>query len=181
MQAARPMPAHFGIYVTDVEKMVAFYQAVFGLVISDRGHGKTFGNEIVFMSGSPEQHHQFVLASGRAPGSVSTVMQIAFMVPSIQSLRDLTARAVEHGATEVRGLNHGNALSVYYKDPEGNMVEMYVDTPWHVSQPHGEPLDLSLSDDEIMRATEEHCRKDPSFRPMGDWQGHLRARIEAAQ
>ena len=47
---------------------------------------------------------------------------------------------------------------------------MYIDTPWYVSQPHGEPLDLGKSDEEIWRETEAHCRRDPSFQPVAQWE-----------
>ena len=52
-------------------------------------------------------------------------------------------RALDNGATDMRVTSHGNAWSCYFKDPEGNTVEAYLDTPFHVPQPHGEPLDLS--------------------------------------
>ena len=39
-------------------------------------------------------------------------------------------------------LAEGDAWSVYSADPEGNGLEAYVDSPWHVAQPHGRPLDL---------------------------------------
>jgi NRAMP (natural resistance-associated macrophage protein)-like metal ion transporter len=64
----------------------------------------------------------------------------------------------------------GSDPVLYLKDPEANTVEIYIDTPWHVSQPHGEPLDLAQSDEEILRETEAHCRRDPSFMPMAQWQ-----------
>ena len=170
MNVTRPFPAHFGIYVIDLPLMLGFYEGVFGLTVTDRGEGRSFKGTLVFTSGAPDQHHQLVFATGRAPGTPSTVMQIAFKVPSIQSLRDLSKKALELGATDLRPLNHGNALSVYFKDPEANTVEIYIDTPWHVSQPHGEPLDLAKSDEEILRETEAHCRRDPSFMPMAQWQ-----------
>jgi catechol 2,3-dioxygenase len=173
---ARPMPTHFGIYVTDLPKMVSFYRDLFGLTITDQGEGKTFRNTIVFTSGTPHQHHQLVLASGRPPGTPSTVMQIAFMVPSIDSLRELTAKAGVLGATDIKPLNHGNALSVYFKDPEGNTVEIYLDTPWYIAQPFGEPLDLTQSDEQIMRETEALCRQHPTFKPVADWQQEFVAR-----
>ncbi len=180
MNVSRPTPAHFGIYVTDVEKMVAFYTEVFGLTVTDRGEGRTFKNTLVFMSASADQHHQLVIASGRPVGSASTVMQISFLVPSIQSLRDLWKKAEACGATNIRGLNHGNALSVYFLDPEGNAVEMYVDTPFYVSQPHGDPLDLAKSDAELMHETEAVCRSDPSFKPLADWQAWFAASAPAS-
>ena len=33
---------------------------------------------------------------------------------------------------------------LYLRDPEGNRVEVFIDTPWHVTQPYREPMDLSL-------------------------------------
>ena len=67
-------------------------------------------------------------------------------------------------------LNHGNALSVYFADPEGNTVEIYIDMPFYISQPHGDPLDLSQDDETILRETEAICRQDPSFMPIAQWQ-----------
>ena len=177
LQVTRPTPSHFGIYVTDLDRMVAFYTEVFELTITDTGVGKTFKNKLVFTSASPDQHHQLVIASGRpAEARFSTVMQLSFAVPGIQSLRDIWAKAEARGASEIRGLDHGNALSVYMLDPEGNMVEIYVDTPFHVAQPHGDPLDLSLTDEEILRRTEAACRADPSFKPQAEWQADFQAR-----
>ncbi|MFS8975081.1 VOC family protein [Cupriavidus necator] len=177
LKVSRPTPSHFGIYVTDLPKMVAFYTETFGLTITDRGEGRTFRNQLVFTSASPDQHHQLVLASGRPPeAKFSTVMQISFAVPSIQDLRDISAKAIACGASNVRGLNHGNALSVYMLDPEGNMVEIYVDTPFYVAQPHGDPLDLSKDDETILRETEEACRRDPTFLPIEVWQAQFDAK-----
>jgi catechol 2,3-dioxygenase len=167
----RPTPSHFGIYVTDIDRMVEFYTKVFGLTVTDRGQGRTFKNELVFMSATENQHHQLVLASGRPKeATFSTVMQISFTVPTIQAIRDIKADALERGATAMRGLNHGNALSIYFADPEGNTVEVYIDTPFYVAQPHGDPLDLDKSDEELMRETEAICRRDPTFMPVADWQ-----------
>lgn len=177
LKVTRPTPSHFGIYVTDVEKMVHFYTSVFGLIETDRGVGKTFKAPLVFLSASPDQHHQLVIAGGRPPeATFSTVMQMSFAVPDIQSLRDIRDKAVALGATRVLPLNHGNALSVYFGDPEGNTVETYLDMPFYISQPHGDPLDLSLDDATILRETEAICRKDPSFMPIEQWRARFAAR-----
>lgn len=177
LKVSRPTPSHFGIFVTDVEKMVHFYTTVFGLTQTDRGVGKTFKAPLVFLSASPDQHHQLVIAGGRPPeATFSTVMQLSFSVPSIQSLRDIREQAVALGATKVLPLNHGNALSVYFADPEGNMVETYIDMPFYISQPHGDPLDLSLDDATIVAQTEAICRQDPSFMPIEQWQAEFAAK-----
>jgi catechol 2,3-dioxygenase len=180
LKVSRPTPAHFGIYVTDLDKMVAFYTEVFELSITDTGVGKTFKNKLVFTSASADQHHQLVIASGRpADAKFSTVMQLSFVVPDIQAMRDIWAKAEARGATGIRGLNHGNALSVYLSDPEGNTVEVYVDTPFYVEQPHGDPLDLSKTDEEILRETEAICRQDPTFKTSAEWEKDFLARAVA--
>lgn len=166
----RPVLSHFGVFCRDLDAMVDFYASVFGMVETDRGPGQTMPFTIAFMSGSPTQHHQLALASGRGPDDPSTVMQISFKVKDLDELRRAAARATAAGASNMRGLNHGNALSVYFADVEGNTVEVYLDTPWYVSQPHGDPLDLSKPDEQIWADTERLCRSDPSFMTVQEWQ-----------
>jgi catechol 2,3-dioxygenase len=55
---------------------------------------------------------------------------------------------------------------VYFRDPEHNGVEVFIDTPWHVRQPQGEPLDLDKTNDEIVAATIAHFSKEPEFGPI---------------
>src|SRR5690349_21517841 len=144
-----PSLAHMGMFCFDLDKVATFYREVFDMVETDRGQGITMPFRIVFLSASPQQHHQLALASSRAEGSASTVMQLSFKVQTLDHLREARRRALARGATRMRGLNHGNALSIYFADPEDNTVEVYLDTPWYVSQPHGDPLDLERPDDEL--------------------------------
>ena len=62
-----------------------------------------------------------------------------------------------------------NAISIYFMDPEDNTVEVYLDTPWYVAQPHGDPLDLDHADADIWRETEAIVRADPTFKPVDQW------------
>ena len=61
---ARPQLTHMGINVYDVVAMEKFYTEVIGMVVTDRGRGKNFKADLVFMSVDPSSHHQVVLASG---------------------------------------------------------------------------------------------------------------------
>jgi catechol 2,3-dioxygenase len=150
--------------------MVNFYATLFDLKVTDRGRGRTFKNDLVFMSAHPDHHHQLVISSGRPPeATFSTLMQVSFKAAAIDDLRRISKLAPTVGAEKLFTLNHGNALSLYFSDPEGNTVEVYFDTPFYVSQPHGDPLDLSNSDDEILTQTEENCRSDPSFMSNEQW------------
>ena len=171
LKVSKPTLSHVGIYVHDVDKMVYFYKTLFGLVENDRGVGKTFKAPLVFLSGTKDQHHQLVIAGGRpAEATFSTIMQLSFALPNIQSLRDLKSLAIANGATKILPLNHGNALSVYFADPEGNTVEIYVDMPFYIAQPHGDSLDLSKDDPTLLAETEAICRADPTFMPINQWE-----------
>ena len=174
-----PVLAHCGIFVRDLDRMSRFYCEVFDLQQTDRGEGITFRFSIAFLSGRADQHHQLALASGRAPDAPSTVMQLSFKVSTIDGLREARRRALARGATGLRGLNHGNALSIYFADPEENTVEVYLDTPWQVRQPHGDPLDLDQPDDAIWAETERRCRADPTFEPAQAWAARFEARQQA--
>jgi catechol 2,3-dioxygenase len=164
-----PVLSHFGVFVENIDTMTDFYTSVFGLRLTDKGVGRNFKFTLHFLSGSPTQHHQLVLASGRAPGTPSSVMQLSFKVQTLDELRKARERALARGATGLRGMNHGNALSIYFNDPEANTIEVYMDTPWYVPQPHGDPLDLDRPDGEIWAETERICRADPGFMMAGEW------------
>ncbi len=172
---------HMGIYVRDLPRMKAFYTGVLGLIVSDEGHVPRLGADIVFMSADPKTHHQVVLVSGRPESATyTTVMQISFTVPSLAELRGVRDRAQAAGAANFRPVNHGNAWSVYFEDPEGNVIEAYLDSPFHVPQPHGVPLDLGRSDEEILAETEAHCRADPGFMMRAEWEQQQARRLGLA-
>jgi catechol 2,3-dioxygenase len=169
--------AHVGIYAHDKPLLERFYSTVLGLMVTDSGQGRG-GTELTFLSASPGNHHQLVLVSGRPDTSgFNPINQISFMVDSLADLRVVHRRALDSGASEMRVISHGNAWSCYFKDPEGNTVEAYLDTPFHVPQPHGRPLDLSKSDEEILRETEDACRADPGFMMMDAFQASLAVRL----
>ena len=160
LSVTRPTPIHFGI--CHRPRLVGeLLQVAVRMTQTDRGQGKTFPVDLILLNASPDQHHQLVIAGGRPKeATFGTVMQTSFMVPSIQSMREMRQHALASGATRMRGLNHGNALSIYFSDPEGNTVEVYIDTPYYVAQPHGDPLDLDKGDEELMQETEAICRAD---------------------
>jgi catechol 2,3-dioxygenase len=171
----RPQLTHAGIYVDDLKKMCDFYVGVMGLIETDSGHGFTFDNDFVFMSANPTIHHQLILATGRAErAKASTVNQLSFKVGSLAELRAMERRVRDYGIDAIRPVSHGNAWSIYFDDPEGNGVEIYLDTPFHTAQPHADKLDLSMSDDEILRWTESVCAKDPTFTKVANWNARMR-------
>lgn len=175
-----PQLSHCGVYARDIDTMVAFYTKTIGLVVSDRGISSR-GGELAFMTAAPGHHHQLVVVSGRSPEGVSTVNQLSFKVGGLDQLKQTHRRVCDAGFTEIRQTSHGNALSIYFPDPEGNMVEVYMDTPWYVPQPHSVAIDLSLPNDEIMAQTEKHCRETSGFMPLEVWQAEVERRLHTSR
>lgn len=177
-----PMPpaslafSHIGIFVRDLVPMERFYTGVFGLIVTDRGDLPS--GSLVFMSRDPTEHHQIVLCTGRPEDArFSTVNQLSFRIATLGDLRTVYELLCANGATDIQPINHGISWSIYARDPEGNRVELFVDTPWYLPQPLREPLDLSLSDLELEQTSEAACVNAPGFKPMLQWQEETAARI----
>lgn len=145
---------HVGIYAQDLMKQGDFYTRVMGLRIADED---LEGRGMVFLSADPvAEHHEFVLIKGGvAAADTRVIQQFSFNVPSIEALRDFKRRIeAEHRRIE-RIVSHGNAFGMYFFDPEGNRITLYYKTGFPVPQPHGDPIDLEQSDDELLRAARE--------------------------
>jgi catechol-2,3-dioxygenase len=180
----RPAPisfSHLGIYVTDLGRMADFYTRVLGMLVSDRGQ-VAGGSDLVFLSRDPDEHHQIVLATGRPPDvPFNVVNQISFKLPTLADLKAMHARARGEGIEQFRVVTHGNAWSVYFADPEGNRVEVFVDTPWHTPQPVVEPFDIEAPVEVIERETEALCRNRPGFMSRAEWRAAQVTRMAAAR
>ena len=162
--------SHFGIHVTDLPRMVDFYTSVMGLLVMDHGALPNGGPTLVFLSHNPDEHLQMVLVTGRPPGvEYNVVNQMSFKLPTLDDLKASHARAQEAGIKEFRIVTHGNAWSIYFGDPEGNRVELFVDTPWHTPQPFAEPFDIGKPTAAIMAETEAICRNRPGFISRAEW------------
>lgn len=173
--------SHIGIFVKDLEPMARFYQDVLGLVETDRGNLP--GRTLVFMSGDAREHHQVVLATGRTGDLADKVInQISFRVETLEDLQGAYQRVKKHGqATDFRAVNHGNAWTLYFRDPELNRIEVFTDAPWYIAQPCAEPLDLDLPAETIRAQTKSMCEKDPTFVPIEVWRSKLADKIAAAR
>jgi len=170
--------SHMGIYVTDIARMEDFYTRVLGFTVTDRGDlGST---KLVFLSRDPKEHHQVVLASGR-PGELrfNPINQISFRMAEFAGLREMHRRLQREAVAEMSPVSHGNALSIYFRDPEGNRIELFVDTPWYVQQPLRVPMDMQLSDAQIWAWAEAEARKLPGFQPVERWQADVERTMSA--
>ena len=169
---------HTGVYTFDPDRVAAFYAHWFGLVIADQGTGST-GHRVIFMTGDPEEHHQLVFANGRLPEWPGT-NQLSFRLDSLEDLKQMALDMHAAGVPFLQQKDHGNTWSLYVADPEGNRIELYTPTPWHVQQPTWWPVDFVKDSVETIRErTQRAAKADPSFMPRADWMASLRARIDA--
>lgn len=171
--------SHLGIMVTNMEKMIDFYSRILGFPITDRGmlHGTV---PITFMSRDPSEHHQIALIQGRPETQTeSAINQISFRLADIDSLKRLREALINEGFTKHRTVTHGNAWALYVHDPEGNQVELFVDSDWYIEQPCSLPVDLTLPTEVILRQSEEFCKTQPGFKPIAEWRADMNKRIAA--
>ena len=140
---------HVGIYAEDLIKQRDFYSRIMGLKVADEDLEE---RGMVFMSSDPvAEHHEFVLMKGRITSDdAKVIQQISFKVAEIDDLRGFKTRLESENIEIERIVSHGNAFGMYFFDPEGNRVEVYYRTGFPVPQPHGEPIDLTRSNEELL-------------------------------
>jgi catechol-2,3-dioxygenase len=83
------------------------------------------------------------------------MQQVSFRVASLADLKQFYSQILERGHRVDRLSNHGIALGIYFFDPEGNRLELYWRTGKEYPQPHNEPIDLNLSEPELLRILEQ--------------------------
>ena len=147
---------HVGIHVRDLEKSKRFYSELLGLTVTDVDPTL----ELVFLSARPEiEHHELLLCGGRdAPLEEKLVQQISFRCDTLEDVIEhynrLTAADVEIDMV----VSHGNAIGVYFYDPDHNRCEVYWNTGLLARQPYLEGVDLSRPVDEIISMVKESVR-----------------------
>ncbi|WP_439888835.1 VOC family protein [Pseudomonas sp. MBLB4123] len=159
--------SHFELYVRDVAQMEAFYTTGLGFIVSDRGAGP---DAMVFLSRNAGEHHQLVLnpRPSRRPRD-SPLDHISFRVANLAGVRRCHQALSAAQGVAVEAVSHGTTWSLYFRDPEGNRLEVFADTPWHVDQPCKFAIDLALDDAQLLAFTEQQIRARPGFRPLEQW------------
>jgi catechol-2,3-dioxygenase len=156
---------HTGLWVEDLVKMRQFYEGVLDLVVTDVD--EDWG--IVFLSSRPDvEHHELVLQRGRsAPAGAKLVHQISWRLPDLDTLIVFHRRLVAEEVPIQQVVTHGNALGIYFFDPEGNRNEVYWRTAVATPQPFRKTIDLDMTTEEILAAAAA-LRRDggPAYQPV---------------
>ena len=137
---------HVGIHVHDIERSKAFYRDILGLTVSDESAKS--GTVFMTAKGRLQEHHEFVLTPGREDGKV--VQQISFRCDCLADVKAFHRLFLERAVPINRTVSHGNAVSIYFYDPDGNQIEVYWQTGIDWPQPFGKPVDLTAPEEVIL-------------------------------
>jgi catechol-2,3-dioxygenase len=143
---------HVGIHCKDLQKQKAFYRDVIGLQITHED--PQIG--MVFFSARPEEEdHELLLCGGREVDDVLLLQQVSWRCNSLDDVIGYYQRLRQYGAKFDMIVSHGNAIGMYFRDPEDNRLEIYWATGLKARQPYLEKVDLEEPPDEIMRKVRE--------------------------
>jgi len=118
---------HVVIKVRDQQRAEAFYGGLLGIPIAARlaARSMTF-----FTLGN---HHDFAIAAvgndaEPAPEKSPGLLHVAFKIgDSMDELREAKTE-LEAAGVAIEAYDHGVTQSIYFSDPDGNVIELYVDT-----------------------------------------------------
>ncbi len=122
--AAPVLFAHFVLRSSNVQKMIDWYVAVLNMRIVQRT------DYICFLTYDDEHHRLGIvnLAGLKAPDAgTSGLAHVAYTMADIGALLSTYARVKKLGIEPARCIHHGPTVSIYYRDPDGNGVELQVD------------------------------------------------------
>ena len=156
---------HTGLWVENLDAMRDFYERVLGLTVTDADDDLG----IVFFSARPDlEHHEFVLQRGRtAPRGTRLTHQISWRVDSLDSILDFHRRFAAEGIEVQQEVTHGNAIGIYFFDPEGNRNEVYLRLERDVHQPFRKSLNLDQPAGDVLREADRLLTDGgPAYQPV---------------
>ena len=157
---------HVGFFVQDLDVMKDFYGNFMGMTLTKSGPNGAF------FSADPEGvDHEIALVKGRTSlEDPHWIQQISMRVDTLDDVRDFKRRILESGLKLDHIVTHASAIGCYFRDPEGNRVEVYWHTGKDYPQPHGDPIDLDLSEAELMNVVKNMPAKEHEvYAPVAAW------------
>jgi catechol 2,3-dioxygenase-like lactoylglutathione lyase family enzyme len=156
---------HTGFWVDDLATMRDFYTRLLGLTVTDED--EEMG--IVFFSARPDlEHHEFVLQRGRtAPPGSKLTHQVSWRVDSIETILEFHRRFRAEGIDVQQEVSHGNAIGIYFFDPEGNRNEVYLRLERDVRQPFRKSINLDQEPAEVLAEVDRLLSDGtPAYQPV---------------
>ena len=120
---------HVNVYVRNAEKAHKWYEDLLGLHTYDYIPGVA-----AFMSADLENSHELALmqvgddAPSQLQGQVG-LNHMAWSMGSLDDLKEMYQRIKDRNIPIEHVSDHGISLGIYIKDPDGNGIEVYYETP----------------------------------------------------
>jgi catechol 2,3-dioxygenase len=117
---------HVHLKIRDLNRSISFYQDYLGLKVTEK-----LGDGMAFLSGT-DRHHEIALQQlgpqAGSPGRFDVgLYHVAFEVPDRESFLALYDKLQNDGIT-VYPTDHRISWALYFSDPDGNGIEVYLDT-----------------------------------------------------
>jgi catechol 2,3-dioxygenase len=121
---------HLVLSVKDVERSKRFFQEILGFpVVAQNERGMVF-----FSTDVKDNHHMLAIMPAKEGAAMPTrdqvgMQHVSFELGSFAELQDAWRLFKEKGVPIDRTVYHGITKSVYFYDPDGNRLELYVNVP----------------------------------------------------
>lgn len=120
---------HVVFYVRELERSLAFYRDLVGF----QEVGRAFGGKAAALTGGRTHHEMLLIEVGDAPkapsGTRIGLYHIGIKIgDTLDELREAKQELESAGVVIEGASDHTVTKSLYLRDPDGNEVELYVDT-----------------------------------------------------
>jgi len=114
-----------------------------------------------FLSSRPAyEHHEFLICRGRtASRDARLVQQVSFRCERLEDVLGFYRKMKDAGVEFDRIVSHGNAIGIYFFDPDHNRCEVYWPTGLEAHQTYLAPIDLERPADELLAEVRAHVAK----------------------
>ncbi len=118
---------HIHLRVSNLERSIAFYRDVLGFELV-----QPHDAQAAFLSAGGYHHHiglnTWASKDGGPPPRGSTgLYHFAILLPNRRELARIYKRLLDHGVQIGAAQDHGVSEAIYFRDPDGNGIEIYRD------------------------------------------------------